>query len=381
MPQPAPRAPPSEELIGDIYDAALQPESWSGFLDHLSARLPDNFLLLGIIDRHPRYSVNIGMRGLPDAAIHAYRSHFIRLNPWVSALSGARLEQPVLVRALADDATVQRSEFFRDWLRHQPAQHPTSLLSPLDHHRRLCLTIVHQAGQSAEGSERTALLRTLAPHLRRAMQVSRLREVEPPRHAADAAALDMLAMGVIYTDRDGRVVMANTLAEEILRAADGLRCGADGRLNAFRPFDTEHLHDMIRAAAETAGGAAGGSGGSLSLPRAGAAGRTAVLVAPIPPAASGLVGGSARVMVFVRRGEDQARLDLPGLAGLLGVTPSEAAIAARIADGVSLDEIASSRRVTLGTVRGQVKAVLNKTGCRNQADLVRLVMRSGFGLR
>jgi DNA-binding CsgD family transcriptional regulator/PAS domain-containing protein len=380
MVSPAQRSPPIEELIGDIYEAALSPDRWNHFLDRLSASLSDSFLLLGIIDRHAANSVSLGMSGLSAGAIQDYRKHFIRVNPWIGALSSAPLGQPVVVRDLADDTAVQRGEFFQDWLRHQPAQHPTSLLTALKDGRRLCLTVVHH-GTGPDRSDLGTLLRTLAPHMTRAVQMTALRAAEPARHAADAATFDMLSVGVIHTDGEGRVMMTNALAEEILRAADGLRYGIRGRLTAAYAADTERLHGMIRGAAAPGLGGSNVSGGTLSLARGRTAGRMAILVAPLPPSTTRLAGGTARVALFIRRDEDRARLDVAGLAPLLDLTATEAAIAALLAEGASLADIAATRDVSVGTVRGQVKAILTKTGTHSQIELVRLLMQSRFPLR
>jgi len=42
--------------------------------------------------------------------------------------------------------------------------------------------------------------------------------------------------------------------------------------------------------------------------------------------------------------------------------------------GYSLEEIAALRRVSIGTVRQQVKAMLGKSGTSRQSDLVRLLL-------
>jgi DNA-binding CsgD family transcriptional regulator len=42
--------------------------------------------------------------------------------------------------------------------------------------------------------------------------------------------------------------------------------------------------------------------------------------------------------------------------------------------GYSLEEIASLRKVSVGTVRNQLKAMLSKTGTSRQSDLIRLLM-------
>jgi DNA-binding CsgD family transcriptional regulator len=59
-----------------------------------------------------------------------------------------------------------------------------------------------------------------------------------------------------------------------------------------------------------------------------------------------------------------------------GLTESEFKVADLIAAGLTSREIAEGRQVSLHTVRGQIKAALNKTGLRRQVELVRLLQEA-----
>jgi DNA-binding CsgD family transcriptional regulator len=58
-----------------------------------------------------------------------------------------------------------------------------------------------------------------------------------------------------------------------------------------------------------------------------------------------------------------------------GLTPCEARVAAALAKGLSLNEIAKQHSVGVGTVRGQLKSVFIKTGTRRQGELVAMLAR------
>ena len=68
------------------------------------------------------------------------------------------------------------------------------------------------------------------------------------------------------------------------------------------------------------------------------------------------------------------------LRELFGLTPTEAAIAAALVDGKSLQEIAAASGTTFHTVRSHLKAITQKTGTRRQSDLIALILRSLTGL-
>ena len=61
------------------------------------------------------------------------------------------------------------------------------------------------------------------------------------------------------------------------------------------------------------------------------------------------------------------------LRSLFDLTPAEARIAAGLAQGQSLEEIAASGGVSSETVRKQVQRVFEKTGCNRQAEVAALL--------
>jgi DNA-binding CsgD family transcriptional regulator len=61
------------------------------------------------------------------------------------------------------------------------------------------------------------------------------------------------------------------------------------------------------------------------------------------------------------------------LQGLFDLTPAEARVAAGIAQSVSVKEIALTSGTGPNTVRNHLKAIMDKTGCRRQSQLVSLL--------
>lgn len=65
---------------------------------------------------------------------------------------------------------------------------------------------------------------------------------------------------------------------------------------------------------------------------------------------------------------------------VFGLTEAEALVAVRFVQGVSLDEIAASRRVSLETIRAQIKSIKAKTGARDLQILMRLLCALAYGI-
>jgi DNA-binding CsgD family transcriptional regulator len=58
---------------------------------------------------------------------------------------------------------------------------------------------------------------------------------------------------------------------------------------------------------------------------------------------------------------------------LFDLTPSEARVARSLVIGQTVDEMASAGNVSANTIRTHVRGVLEKTGCRRQAEVVALL--------
>ncbi len=67
------------------------------------------------------------------------------------------------------------------------------------------------------------------------------------------------------------------------------------------------------------------------------------------------------------------------LRALFGLTPTEARIATKVANGLSLAEIAGELRLGMGTVRWHVKRIMSRTETSRQAELVRMILLSPLG--
>ncbi len=64
------------------------------------------------------------------------------------------------------------------------------------------------------------------------------------------------------------------------------------------------------------------------------------------------------------------------LLQLYGLTRAESRLAAKIAQGRSLEEAAAMLNITTETARSYIKRILGKTGTKRQVELVRLLLLS-----
>jgi DNA-binding CsgD family transcriptional regulator len=89
--------------------------------------------------------------------------------------------------------------------------------------------------------------------------------------------------------------------------------------------------------------------------------------------------GSALVFVSDPEGADAPSSEI--LQHAYGLTPAEANVAALLATGKDIHEIAETTCVRQNTVRIQLKRIFDKTGTRRQAELVKLILTGPAFLR
>jgi DNA-binding CsgD family transcriptional regulator len=183
-------------------------------------------------------------------------------------------------------------------------------------------------------------------------------------------ALDSVGQPAVAVDHFGRVLDANCAAESVLDnylCIDrcGRLCALDGRTDAA----LQTLFDRLRATPDTDPIAAD----RIIVRRAGKA-PVVIRVLPIHGAARGPFGGARALLTF-------STLDLKAapepelVSDIFGLTRAEAEVAAFVAQGKSLAEIAAQRGSAAVTVRNQIRTIFAKTGTHRQSELVALLSR------
>jgi DNA-binding CsgD family transcriptional regulator len=111
---------------------------------------------------------------------------------------------------------------------------------------------------------------------------------------------------------------------------------------------------------------------SIALAATGEAQAAVLHVVPIRRLAQDMFSQACAILVLTTASNEVIQ-STSLLQALFDLTPTEAAVAARVAAGQTLARIAHSDAKSQETVRNQLKSVLAKTGCHRQLDLARLL--------
>lgn len=179
--------------------------------------------------------------------------------------------------------------------------------------------------------------------------------------------LESLDCPAALLDRVGRPLACNGALEALL--GDGICLKSGGRLAAVDRDCDKRLEEATSAVLRF-----GASSPRITLSRG--AGRLPLIAEAIPIAGAARdVYSAARMLLLVNDPEARADADIDLLRQVFGLTPAEARLAARIATGASLEEIAAVLGVTVATARTQLRSVFAKTRTHRQSELAALITR------
>lgn len=185
--------------------------------------------------------------------------------------------------------------------------------------------------------------------------------------------MEQSGVGVICVDRSSQVVATNVHADAILQQQDDLKING-GFLRLRSEPDNERLARLLTAALRTLPVEA--VSGSLMLNRTGWD-RFAVHVCPVRydnGSANAQPADAVAVMILIVDPAKRPHVNSERVCATLGLTPTEGRVAAALAQGHTVKDIAAATSRAESTVRWTVKRVHMKLGTTRQADIVRLVL-------
>ena len=363
-------------LVGDIYDAALDPALWPGALGKAarfigglggglyakdaSAKTGNIFYHDGAIDPH---------------YVALYFDKYVKLDPSTTGHYFAAIEKPVATVDLMPYDEFVATRFYKEWAKPQGlVDHLSTVLDKTATSVAMFGVFRHEQHGLADDEMRRRM-RLIAPHVRRAVLIGRTIDLKTAEAARFADAFDGLGAGMFMVDAVGRIVHANAAGHAMLAAGDLLRANGD-RLSSGDPDVDQSLLDIFTAAGS--GDAAVGVKGIAVPLRAGDGERHVAHILPLTSGARRRAGVSyaASAALFVHKAALATSSPPEAIAKSYKLTPSELRVLLAIVEVGGSPEVAEALGVAESTVKFHLKRLFEKTGARRQADLVKLV--AGF---
>lgn len=367
------------ELIGAIYDCAIDPDRWVATLGQIRTLLGAENAVLSLIDlRRNAFMLNF-LDNVPEAwskNIERWGGEIINAWGGVELFRSMSLDVP-FIWSRAISRLPQSSNSFVDEVTSAGFGDSMSLvLARDDGVVGACgFGRMRKAGPFTE--EELELAQMLLPHLQRAIAFSRLLELATLRSTALEAALDTVAAPTILVNDRLQMVHANRAARAVLERGAVLQL-AGGRLAATDLRDDGALRRALVKARDEPHAAPAGFDISLGP----SAGHLKLL--PLSPgSARSTLAPSATAAIVIPPTAGADRMDRAATVQWLidrhGLTRAEAAVALEIAQGDGRAAAAARLGIRDNTVRSHLSAIFAKLNINRQAQLIRLIDGHGTG--
>jgi len=364
------------ELIGEIYDAALDPSLWSDVLGKAGRFVGGP--VAAIFAKSPTAltgTVYYHSSGKDPVYRKLYFNKYIKFDPFTTAQYFSDVEQPMAVADIMPYEEFLETRFYKEWV--QPQGMVDAVTAVLDKSvtSAAMFGVFRYQSDGIVDDETRRRMRLIVPHIRRAVLIGRLIDLKAADAASLADILDGLSAGMCLVDAGGRIVHANAACHFILDAGDFLST-IGGRIVASDAKIDQALRELFAAAGS--GDAAIGIRG-IALPLKAQDGSCYVAhVLPLTSGARRLAGitYSATAALFICKVATQIRSPPEIIARAYNLTPTELRVLMAIVEVGGVPEVAVALGVAESTVKTHLGRLFVKTGTGRQADLVKVV--AGF---
>jgi DNA-binding CsgD family transcriptional regulator len=253
--------------------------------------------------------------------------------------------------------------YYRDLLLPGGLGWGTATAFPLPTGETLYLTLERDRDRGPVETSVIPQLDALRPHLARSALMSARLQLERARIASETLAL--IGLPALVFDHMGKVLAANHLIEAL---TDHIRWRAQDRV-ALKDSGANALFQLAIESLDVEGARP-----VLSFASRGADAGAAMVahIVPVRGVSRDIFVRCAAVLVMTPVTVPQAP-PVELVQSLFDLTPAEARVARSLTAGETVETIASRGGVSRSTVRTQLLAVMEKTGCHRQAEVVALL--------
>ena len=213
-------------------------------------------------------------------------------------------------------------------------------------------------------------MEVLAPHLGKALEVSRITQALRFHYKAALAALDMIDVAICLLDTYGHVLLKNRRADELFSLQDGIWVDRSGRLQCRSEDTGQALRQAVVSACLLAEGENRNPVQEVEIPRASSTVPLFAIASALRDADIELEPGLTGAFLTIVDGTRSLTPEIDRMSAAYRLTKAEARVALLIAGGLTNREISERVEVGTETVKSQVSSILRKTGCRHRLEFV-----------
>ena len=237
-------------LIGDIYDAALDATLWVSVLgktrDFVGGHAAS---LLAKTTTSKTGTIHYQDGRIDEHYVRLYFEKYMKLDPCTTGQFFAEVGEPISTMDLFSCDEMLETRFYKEWVRPQGLGDFASTVLDKSPTTAALFGVFRLERHGLVDDEMRRRLRLVVPHLRRAVLVGQVIDLNTATAAGFADCLDSLTAGMFLVAATGTIVHANVSGHVMLVSGDVLRA-VDGRLVASDADSDQGLQEVLAAAAK-----------------------------------------------------------------------------------------------------------------------------------
>jgi DNA-binding CsgD family transcriptional regulator len=365
------------DLIGSIYDCALDPSQWEPVLTTIGREFFFSSAMMGVArpTATPQVLASYGVdRALLDR-LPEMSADMAALWGGIERFQQFPLDEPIVHTQAMSPSLITGNRYADLWIARGEVD---AAIIVIARDAAMYGTVGFNRHQSAGpiGDGEVNGLRLLGPHFRRAVTISNLFDMKTIEAATFGSLLDGFGFGIVLVDDNLGIIHANTAAAAMLAARSPIRTEKSALV---LPVQTAHAA-LERAVRHAAGNGASMESRGIGIPAQGSDGEPCIVhVLPLKRGAlrHGLAQRAAAAL-FIAPALAPIRMPTDAMALLYDLTPAETRVFELIAAGETPAAVAKTLGVAPSTVRTHLLHLFQKTGCQRQSELVKLGASMSF---
>jgi DNA-binding CsgD family transcriptional regulator len=362
------------DMLKVLYSAPLRPQDWQTFLSLLCERVECKHGFFLCADSTLGLSVRAQGDGIFEdtTLVTAYNEHYSGSDPFRRPVVRDSLIGVFDGDELLPNEGLLQSKMYSDQLEPRGLRYATLLITSVSIRRLECISLWRTKEQGPISESSRAFLESLFPHIQSALEIRQVVNVAKQRTASAELMIDASATATLLITKLGEVVHYNAAARALFADGDCLRLN-NGSLVVASPASREGVWTLIRKM-ESFYEAPGQLPTKQAVLLDRLSGQVPLHLVATPLNSADRERTHADIVLLVS--DPAAPVHFPNqvLHSLYKLTSAQTEVANGLLTGYSIKEIAELRHVSVGTVRQQLKVILEKTGTVRQGDLIRLLL-------
>ena len=365
-------------VVQQLYEAATGGVCWNVALEGVHAAMAVSASQLFIIDKsNGQLALADNSDASPPDAMLDYIREYHRIDPHVAYAATLPVGEVLHTAAVFDRAQYADHPYYREmWAAHNVREVLGAKVAETTGHVAMfgvtrCYDLPPFTDDDVE------MMRRYTSHLVAALQISN--HLQHMQNDAVVGHGLMQASGrpMLLLDPARVVVSTNDLGRELIERRD-LFTLRGATLECLRASSAKLLDEALASIQRSREASSSGvTGKRIGVRLAGADGqvRLCSLWDLQPESTMAAFGARPAILLTVTHPRVIGNVDPMWLGALFELSPAEVRVAAGLMRGDGLSEIAIDLRLSINTVRSQLKSISAKTRTHRQADLVALLLR------